>query len=49
MRESYRVPDGEPEPGRYVRNETGDVFSPRVTLSASTSLSTGFVEGGARS
>ncbi len=30
MREPYRVPDGEPAPGRYVRNETGEPFAPRI-------------------
>jgi polyhydroxyalkanoate synthase subunit PhaC len=41
LREPYPVPDGEPAPGRYVRNETGEPFSARVTLSG--------VEGGAPS
>jgi polyhydroxyalkanoate synthase len=40
MREPYRIPDGEPAPGQYVRNETGERFAPRVTLN--------FVEGGTR-
>lgn len=30
MREPYRVPGGEPAPGRYVRNETGDYFAPKL-------------------
>jgi polyhydroxyalkanoate synthase len=27
MRETYRIPAGEPAPGRYVRNETGPAFT----------------------
>ena len=30
LREPYRMGDGEPAPGRYVRNETGPLFQARV-------------------
>ena len=30
MRDPYLVPNGEPAPGRYVRNEIGDAFGPKV-------------------
>ncbi|MGC1380414.1 MAG: alpha/beta fold hydrolase [Candidatus Baltobacteraceae bacterium] len=29
-RAPYRMPEGEPAPGRYVRNETGPPFAPKV-------------------
>jgi len=30
LREPYPMPDGEPAPGRYVRNETGPLFEAKV-------------------
>jgi polyhydroxyalkanoate synthase subunit PhaC len=30
LREPYSLPDGEPAPGRYVRNESGEPFAPKV-------------------
>jgi polyhydroxyalkanoate synthase len=34
MVEPYRLPEGEPAPGRYVRNETGPVFGPQPAEAA---------------
>jgi len=35
MRKPYRLPDGEPAPGRYVRNETGAPFAPPASARSS--------------
>jgi|SRR5579883_365708 len=35
MRKPYPLPDGEPAPGRYVRNETGEPFGPAPAKAAS--------------